>query len=79
MSLNCVNFDFLKCNFDEKNNVTDKSGDSREGSGRAVIFNETNFNPLTYTFEANYANGVRINTLNSRWDIETDKKVIKED
>lgn len=39
MSLNSTNFDFRECNFqDEKNNVVDKKGDSRDGSGRAVIF-----------------------------------------
>jgi hypothetical protein len=43
MSLNSVNFDFRQCVFsDEKNNVKDKKGDSRDGSSRAVIFRETN-------------------------------------
>jgi len=80
MSLNCVNFDFRECSFmDEKNNVKDKNGDSRDGSGRAVIFRETNSNPLTYTFEANYATGIRINTLSARFDVETGKKIIKEE
>jgi len=70
MSLNCVNFDFRQCSFDEqKLNVKDKKGDSRDGSGRAVIFKETGFNPLSYTFEANYCTGHRINTLSSRFDI----------
>lgn len=78
--MNSVNFDFRECNFmDEKNNVKDKNGDSRDGSGRAVIFRETGNNPLTYTFEANYATGFRINTLSSRTEIETGKKLIKED
>jgi len=64
MSMNSVNFDFRQCNFsDEKNNVTDKKGDSRDGSSRAVIFRETGCNPLSYTFESNYATGHRINTL----------------
>jgi len=80
MSLNCVNFDFFECNFsDEKNNVKDKNGDSRDGSGRAVIFRETNSNPLVYTFEANYATGIRINTLSARFDVYQGKKLIKED
>ena len=80
MSLNCVNFDFSECNFaDEKLNIKDKKGDSRDGSGRAVIFRETNSNPLTYTFEANYATGLRINTLQTRFDLLNQKKIVKED
>jgi hypothetical protein len=64
MSLNSINFDFNQCNFsDEKNNVKDKNGDSREGSGRAVMFKELGFNPLSYTLEANYATGLKINSL----------------
>lgn len=43
MSMNSVNFDFKQCNFqDEKNNIKDKIGTSREGSGRAAIFRATN-------------------------------------
>ena len=80
MSLNSVNFDFRQCVFsDDKLNVKDKKGDSRDGSGRAVMFRETGFNPFTYTFEANYATGHRINTLAARYDFEKDKKLIKED
>lgn len=42
MSLNSVNFDFRECNFnDAENNKIDKNGNSRSGSGRAVIFKET--------------------------------------
>ena len=78
MSLNSVNFDFRQCNFqDEKNNVKDKNGDSRDGSGRAVMFRVLN-NPLTYTFEANYATGHRANTLSQRFDLENNKKLVKE-
>ena len=80
MSMNSVNFDFRQCVFsDEKNNVKDKKGDSRDGSSRAAIFRETNQNPLTYTFEANYATGHRLNTLSCRFDVAADKKLIKED
>ena len=80
MSLNSVNFDFRQCVFsDDKLNVKDKKGDSRDGSGRAVMFKETGCNPFVYTFEANYATGHRINTLAPRFDIEKDKKLIKED
>ena len=68
MSLNSVNFDFRECNFsDEKLNVKDKKGDSRDGSGRACMFRETQ-NPFIYTFEANYCTGHRFNTLASRYD-----------
>jgi hypothetical protein len=80
MSLNSVNFDFQECNFqDEKNNIKDKKGDSRDGSGRAAIFREVDFNPLTYTFEANYCTGIRTNILQHRYDILNDKKITKED
>jgi len=80
MSMNSVNFDFRQCNFqDEKLNVKDKKGDSREGSGRAVIFRETGRNPLTYTFESNYCTGHRINTLSCRFDVDKGKKIVKED
>ena len=80
MAMNCVNFDFRECNFsDEKNNVKDKKGDSRDGSGRAAIFRETEGNPLTYTFEANYCTGHRVNSLSCRYDSINDKKLIKED
>ena len=80
MSLNCVNFDFRECSFnDEKLNIKDKKGDSRDGSGRAVMFRETDSNPLTYTFEANYCTGLRTNSLSSRWDMASQKKIVKED
>ena len=80
MSMNCVNFDFRECNFADKDlNVKDKKGDSRDGSARACIFRVTDQNPLTYTLESNYATGLRINTLSSRFDMETQKSIIKED
>lgn len=80
MSLNSVNFDWLECNFkDCNNNVKDKNGDSRVGSGRAAMFRDTGGNPLTYTIEANYYTGHRINTLACRYDVIEDKKLIKED
>lgn len=79
MSLNSVNFDYRECNFsDEKLNVKDKKGDSRDGSGRACMFRETK-NPFIYTFEANYCTGHRFNTLACRYDVINDKKHIKED
>ena len=80
MSMNSVNFDFRECNFqDEKLNIKDKKGDSREGSARAVMFRETGNNPLTYTFEANYCTGIRTNTLQPRYDTTAKKLLLKED
>lgn len=69
MSMNSVNFDFRSSSFqDDVNNVKDWQGDSRCGSSRAVIHRETNFNPLVYTIEANYARGKSINNLSLRYD-----------
>lgn len=63
MSMNCVNFDFTECSFnDVDNNKKDLKGDSREGSGRAAVFKMTGL-PFCYTLEGNYATGIRINTL----------------
>ena len=78
MSLNSVNFDFNECNFnDSDNNKKDLKGDSREGSGRAAVYKLTNL-PICYTLEGNYATGLRINTLQARFNISTGKKVLKE-
>ena len=69
MSLNCVNFDFRASSFsDSKNNVKDWQGESRCNSSRAVIHRETDYNPLVYTLEANYARGKHINHLSPRYD-----------
>ena len=71
MSLNCVNFDLRECNFnDADNNKKDKKGDSRASSGRATIFRETGSGDVVYCFtlEGNYATGLRINTLQPRFD-----------
>ena len=63
MSLNCVNFDFRECSFnDAENNKKDLKGDSREGSGRAAVFKISGV-PYCYTLEGNYVTGHRINTL----------------
>ena len=79
MAYNSMNFDFRECSFqDEKLNIKDAKGDSRENSGRAAIFRATDC-PLTYTFEINYATGVRINALWCRYDLLQDKKIIQED
>ena len=76
MSLNCVNFDFTESSFnDADNNKKDHKGDSREGSGRASIYKETQL-PYCYTVEGNYATGLRINTLRPRIQ---DGKPLKEE
>jgi hypothetical protein len=78
MSLNCVNFDFQECSFnDEANNKKDLKGDSREGSGRAAIYKMTAL-PICYTLEGNYATGHRINTLQPRYCTKSQSKVFKE-
>ena len=77
-----MNFDLRECNFDdEKNNKKDKKGDSRASSGRATIFRETGSGdvPYCFTLEGNYATGLRINTLQPRFNIEEGKRVLKED
>ena len=82
MSLNCVNFDLTQCSFnDSLNNVKDKKGDSRSGSGRATIFKETGCGDVLYCFtiEGNNYTGHRINTLQPRFDPQTGKKMLKED
>lgn len=39
VSMNCINFDFLECNFsDDLMTKVDKKGESREGSGRVDIY-----------------------------------------
>jgi len=79
MSLNSVNFDYKECCFsDVDNNKKDLKGDSREGSGRASIFKSTSL-PFCYTMEGNYAVGLRINTLQPRYHISEDKRLLKED
>ncbi len=79
MSLNSVNFDYKECNFnDVDNNKKDLKGDSREGSGRASIFKLTGL-PFCYTMEGNYAVGLRINTLQPRFNIAEGKRLLKED
>ena len=79
MSLNSVNFDYKECNFnDVDNNKKDLKGDSREGSGRASIYKLTGL-PLCYTMEGNYAVGLRINTLQPRFNMTDGKRILKED
>ena len=82
LSLNCVNFDLNESKFDDAtNNKKDRKGDSRATCGRATIFRETNSGdvPYCFTLEGNYATGLRINTLEPRFDSEEGKRVIRED
>lgn len=63
VSLNCINFDFLECNFsDELMTKVDRKGESREGSGRVDIFRATGITHC-YTLECNYHNGKRLNRI----------------
>ena len=76
MSLNSVNFDFRGSVFNDcENNSVDWQGDSRCGSGRAVISRETGHHPLVYTIEANYARGKSINHLRRRYDRFNDRQM----
>ena len=80
--MNCVNFDLRECNFnDADNNKKDKKGDSRATSGRATIFRETGSGevPYCFTLEGNYATGLRINTLQPRFNVLEGKRILKED
>ena len=77
-----MNFDLRECNFDDAvNNKKDKKGNSRASSGRATIFRETNGGdvPYCFTLEGNYATGLRINTLQPRFDAEEGKRILRED
>lgn len=82
LSLNCVNFDLRECNFDDAtNNKRDRKGDSRANSGRATIFRETNSGdvPYCFTLEGNYATGLRVNTLEPRFDMNEGVFIMRED
>lgn len=77
-----MNFDLRECNFnDSENNKKDKKGDSRASSGRATIFRETGMGdvPFCFTLEGNYATGLRINTLQPRFDLSAGKRLLKEE
>ena len=64
MSLNCLNFDFAECNFNEKiMNMRDKrEGMSREGSGRVTVFRECGV-INSYTIESSYHASKKLNLL----------------
>ncbi|GLC59373.1 hypothetical protein PLESTB_001479400 [Pleodorina starrii] len=54
VALNNPAFDFVGCNYTEKNMVRpDKDGASKEGAGRVALYRETGLTHL-YTIEANY-------------------------
>ncbi|XP_037083859.1 LOW QUALITY PROTEIN: cytosolic carboxypeptidase-like protein 5, partial [Pollicipes pollicipes] len=64
VSLNSANFDFLACNFTEKNmhHKGKKDGLSKEGSGRVAIYRSTGL-VRSYTLECNYNTGRFCNVL----------------
>ncbi|XP_062850737.1 cytosolic carboxypeptidase-like protein 5 isoform X2 [Trichomycterus rosablanca] len=64
ISLNCAHFDFLGCNFSEKNMYArdKRDGQSKEGSGRVAIFKAIGL-VHSYTLECNYNTGRSVNTI----------------
>ncbi|XP_065129559.1 cytosolic carboxypeptidase-like protein 5 isoform X1 [Paramisgurnus dabryanus] len=64
ISLNCAHFDFLGCNFSEKNMYTrdKRDGQSKEGSGRVAIHKTIGL-VHSYTLECNYNTGRSVNTI----------------
>lgn len=64
ISLNCAHFDFLGCNFSEKNMYTrdKRDGQSKEGSGRVAIHKSIGL-VHSYTLECNYNTGRSVNTI----------------
>ncbi|KAF0288541.1 Cytosolic carboxypeptidase-like protein 5 [Amphibalanus amphitrite] len=64
VSLNSANFDFLACNFTEKNmhHRGKKDGLSKEGSGRVALYRATGL-VRSYTLECNYNTGRFCNVL----------------
>ncbi|XP_048012219.1 cytosolic carboxypeptidase-like protein 5 isoform X3 [Megalobrama amblycephala] len=64
ISLNCAHFDFLGCNFSEKNMYArdKRDGQSKEGSGRVAIHKTIGLTH-SYTLECNYNTGRSVNTI----------------
>ncbi|XP_077101591.1 cytosolic carboxypeptidase-like protein 5 isoform X4 [Siphateles boraxobius] len=64
ISLNSAHFDFLGCNFSEKNMYArdKRDGQSKEGSGRVAIHKTIGL-IHSYTLECNYNTGRSVNTI----------------
>ncbi|XP_016358843.1 cytosolic carboxypeptidase-like protein 5 isoform X1 [Sinocyclocheilus anshuiensis] len=64
IALNCAHFDFLGCNFSEKNMYTrdKRDGQSKEGSGRVAIHKAIGL-IHSYTLECNYNTGRSVNSI----------------
>ncbi|TRY87192.1 hypothetical protein DNTS_031722 [Danionella cerebrum] len=64
ISLNCAHFDFLGCNFSEKNMYARdrRDGQTKEGSGRVAIHKAIGL-VHSYTLECNYNTGRCVNTV----------------
>ncbi|XP_050964143.1 cytosolic carboxypeptidase-like protein 5 isoform X1 [Labeo rohita] len=64
ISLNCAHFDFLGCNFSEKNMYArdKRDGQSKEGSGRVAIHKAIGL-VHSYTLECNYNTGRSVNSI----------------
>ncbi|EFJ45477.1 hypothetical protein VOLCADRAFT_105933 [Volvox carteri f. nagariensis] len=63
VALNNPCFDFMGCNYTEKNMVrADKDGASKEGAGRVALYRETGLTHL-YTIEANYNTARTLNVV----------------
>ncbi|XP_076861576.1 cytosolic carboxypeptidase-like protein 5 isoform X2 [Brachyhypopomus gauderio] len=64
ISLNCAHFDFLGCNFSERNMYArdKRDGQSKEGSGRVAIHKAIGL-VHSYTLECNYNTGRSVNTI----------------
>lgn len=64
IALNCAHFDFLGCNFTEKNMYArdKRDGQSKEGSGRVAMHKAIGL-VHSYTLECNYNTGRSVNTI----------------
>ncbi|XP_063297985.1 cytosolic carboxypeptidase-like protein 5 isoform X1 [Pelobates fuscus] len=64
ISLNSAHFDFMACNFSEKNMYAKdkRDGQSKEGSGRVAVHKTTGI-IHSYTLECNYNTGRSVNTI----------------
>uniref|UniRef100_A0A8C8SMB6 Cytosolic carboxypeptidase-like protein 5 n=1 Tax=Pelusios castaneus TaxID=367368 RepID=A0A8C8SMB6_9SAUR len=64
ISLNSAHFDFMGCNFSEKNMYAKdkRDGQSKEGSGRVAIYKASGI-IHSYTLECNYNTGRSVNSI----------------